>query len=195
MKLRTLSIAAACLGLVFVVVGIYPGLTSGRMTKAIEPVTVTRRLTTDAEIAAVTKWMNDPENIRFTKNVTTFSCHPKGMKVSSEGGWVGVAAAADLIDKRDGFRYRWMLNVYEVESKQRVVHFNYDQQIFSVPSHEAQPTFTDRVQLQPGDYRVEVVLHRIPGGFDLSQLEDASVDRSHRAIWFSRNVTVAPVDH
>jgi len=91
------------------------------------------------------------------------------------GNKVDVSAKALLFDRREGVSFMWALRVYdgEVRGRKPIVEKIYDHQLTAVPVGKViEPTFTESVELPPGDYQVEVALYAFQPDFDMSKVDE-----------------------
>jgi hypothetical protein len=115
------------------------------------------------------------------------------MRATVNGRNVTVAVKASLIETSPEVYYLWSVRVYDGSNKPKVLseHY-YGNQIFKIALRErARPTFSDSFDLEPGTYRVQVALHRLKEGFDVSRLADEAVRGPTLVLGPISTVTVA----
>ena len=111
------------------------------------------------------------------------------------GDRLKVDVSADIVDRRDGVSYVWVLTAAPDRGGVAVgpptVKVVYDQQVFDVAATgQGAPTFSDVVVLPSGSHFVEVGLYGFPKGHDLSFLDDLAAARSNILIGGSGTVVV-----
>lgn len=114
------------------------------------------------------------------------------IKNTPEGN-VSINTSVDIYETRPNMSYRFYLRVYDLSMKTKFVDRPYDDQIFSPTLGEiSRPSFTERLNLNPGRYVVEVRLHAFPDGFDVSKLGDDIIAKGYSS--GSRKSVITIVD-
>ncbi len=99
------------------------------------------------------------------------------LHVTAVDGNVNVSLASSLIEADPTISYLWSLRVFDDSRNRKMLseHY-YESEMFKIAlRQQTSQTFRESFALAPGAYRVQVNLHRIPDGFDLSKLADKDV--------------------
>ncbi len=136
------------------------------------------------------KFAAEEARLRKTPGIGS-SFSNRAMEVSAKGNEVAVSASVWMYAARPTQRYRWTLRVHEQILNVTVIDRTYDDQIFSLPAEKLmEPKFADVVRVEPGEYRVELILDEFPPDFDLAKLDDPKVERKRRVLSNIQKVTV-----
>lgn len=117
----------------------------------------------------------------------------KSIQVELQGPDLVVDGTLTVMDTRPDSQFYWSLRVVDAACPKMVFfHHVYQDQVFTVPLGETVPfTFHDRVRLNlgPGEYRVEWILNRFGEGETLNVHDDQWL-RRHQVLDPHQNVTV-----
>jgi len=116
------------------------------------------------------------------------------LHVTAEDGEVNVSLASRLIESNPTISFLWSLRVFDDSRNPRLLseHY-YEGQMFKVAlRQQTSQTFRESFALAPGAYKVQVTLHRLPDGFDLTKLRDKDVWRDNAVISVAGKVNVSP---
>jgi hypothetical protein len=103
----------------------------------------------------------------------------KSWAVETNGGLVYIKLSADLFEGQSSHYYLWALLVINPTTNQVISQKLYEDQSFTVPpGTEMTPTFDDWIGLNPGRYRVDAALYRLPKGFDTRTLNEWDVAKA-----------------
>jgi hypothetical protein len=124
------------------------------------------------------------------------SMNKKGLDVQVAGHDVQVMARVGIYESLPQSSYTWCLRLWTAGSKKDRVLLNevyYHHQAFTLTyaQNVANPTFAERLTLEPGKYRIEVKLFSFPPDFDKSKLEPGVDSRSSSSMGGSQEITVA----
>ena len=118
------------------------------------------------------------EGAEVPSNLVT-STLMEAVQLTSDGRTVSVAAAARIVDRVPTVVYVWSLSASAVVDgkPQQVLDRYYREQVFRVPLGQiCHFTLHEEIELPPGDYTVQVRLHRLPENFDLSKLGNRALE-------------------
>jgi hypothetical protein len=94
------------------------------------------------------------------------------MTVETGGGQVFIKGFAEVFEAVNDHQYVWLLRVYDAKEKLIDEH-HYIREAVALPAGEssASPEFKDTIDLEPGDYRIELSLYGVPRNFDFGSLK------------------------
>ncbi|GAC1473213.1 MAG: hypothetical protein NVSMB9_21440 [Isosphaeraceae bacterium] len=115
-----------------------------------------------------------------------------GMEVTPVDGGVEVTGLASIQETRPGVIYLWTLRVFKNQGAEvLVLNRPYTWQTFAVgESGELSANFQDKLDLAPGEYRIELSLSDLPANYDTARLQSEKVANLFRVIFRSKQVTV-----
>jgi hypothetical protein len=122
----------------------------------------------------------------FSYDVDTFEVHVDGHDVY-------VKATVKFFDLSPAAkRFFWTIRVFPtVNPKTLVYQKHYTEQSFDFVGPIMNPVFSERLQLGPGSYRVQVILHGVPRSVDFSVVDRDDLEaQPYRCLSVARTISV-----